>query len=315
MPTKPTQKGHHVVKSPQFDSEDEDEGWTCALSKGMRRRIKAKGCIGPFSITLPPSQTNQIRRKVISLPDDSPSALRAKFGTALNCFLRPAISPNTTSLVKTVLGHLRNHSRIQNSAAILLCLGLGNPAVNTSSLRQLAFLAALVQLSEGAFVPTKTYVYDPVLKNVAREFIRGLGFCILSSNLEGQYCLPRDQPTLVFLPHCPIALAESLIACNWHQERLNRLTFLTCPLEPRQGLPEVPCLSHLQHYRHHESLNTNERDFEGLRIEWFDLPPGLELGPVKTASKNPTVTGDLLTFENISSFIDGGDAKTTDAVS
>lgn len=73
-------------------------------------------------------------------------------------------------------------------------------------------------------------------------------------------------------------------------------------------------MSHLQPYHHHESLNTNERDFEGLRVEWFYLPSGLELGPVKTASNNPTVTGDLLTFENISSFIDGVDVKTTDGV-
>lgn len=144
----------------------------------MRRRIKAKGCTGPFSITLPPTQTNQVRRKVVSLPDDSPSALRAKFDIALNHFLRPSISPNTTSLVRTVLNHLRNHFRNQNSAGILLCLGLGNPAVDASSLRQLAFLAALVQLSEGAFVPTKTFVYDPVLKNVARDFIRSLGFFV-----------------------------------------------------------------------------------------------------------------------------------------
>ncbi|KAL5962129.1 SRR1-like protein [Taenia solium] len=310
MRTRSIHRSHSVSQTPQLDSENED-GWTCALSKGMRRRLKAKGYTSPLSITLPvPTNSGSCgRRTVIILPDDSPSALSSKFDVALASFLRP------TSLVAVVLAQLRPRFRCSASFAPLLCLGLGNPAVDTASLRQLAFLAALVQMSEGIFSPEKTFVYDPVLKTTSRNFIRELGFCILSSNLEGHYQLPRERPTLVFLPHCPIALAEGLVACNWHLDVLNRLTFLSCPLKPRAGIAEVPCIAHLQPFRSYSLLKTEgERDFEGLRIEWFHIPPGVDLGAVKTSDKAAASSSDLLTFEAIPSFIDGGDTKAIDEV-
>lgn len=140
----------------------------------MRRRLKAKGYTAPLSITLPvPTNSGSCgRRTVFILPDDSPSALSSKFDAALASFLRP------TSLVAVVLAQLRQRFHCSASFAPLLCLGLGNPAVDAASLRQLAFLAALVQMSEGIFSPGKTFVYDPVLKTTSRNFIRGLGFCV-----------------------------------------------------------------------------------------------------------------------------------------
>ncbi|CDS42897.1 protein sensitivity to red light reduced [Echinococcus multilocularis] len=310
MRTRAIHQNHLVSQPAQVDSENE-EGWTCALSKGMRRRLKAKGYATPLSITLPvPTNSSSCgRRTVFILPDDSPSALSSKFDAALASFLRP------NSLVSIVLAQLRSRFRCSSSFAPLLCLGLGNPAVDSASLRQLAFLAALVQTSDGIFSPGKTFVYDPVLKTTSRNFIRQLGFCILSSNLEGQYQLPRERPTLVFLPHCPIALAEGLVTCNWHRDVLNQLTFLSCSLKPRAGIAEVPCIAHLQPFRCYSLLKTEgERDFEGLRIEWFHIPPGVDLGVVKTNDRVAVSSSDLLTFETIPSFIDGGDTKTTDGV-
>ena len=146
----------------------------------MRRRLKANGYSGPLSISLPASaNSGRLRRTIISLPDDSPSALQAKFASALSRFLRPI---STSSLVGLVLAQLRSRFRSSATAAVggapLLCLGLGNPAVDASSLRQLAFIVALVQTSEGVFSPAKTFIYDPVLKATSRDFIRSLGFCV-----------------------------------------------------------------------------------------------------------------------------------------
>ncbi|VDK36959.1 unnamed protein product [Taenia asiatica] len=313
MRTRSIHQSHPVPQASQLDSENED-GWTCALSKGMRRRLKAKGYTSPLSITLPvPTNSGSCgSRTVIILPDDSPSALSSKFDAALASFLRP------TSLVTVVLAQLRPRFRCSASFAPLLCLGLGNPAVDAASLRQLAFLAALVQMSEGIFSPEKTFVYDPAsahFKSVCSFCISVSFMQILSSNLEGQYQLPRERPSLVFLPHCPIALAEGLVACNWHLDVLNRLTFLSCPLKPRAGIAEVPCIAHLQPFRSYSLLKTEgERDFEGLRIEWFHIPPDVDLGAVKTSDKAAASSSDLLTFEAIPSFIDGGDTKAIDEV-
>ncbi|VDM30590.1 unnamed protein product [Hydatigera taeniaeformis] len=319
MRTRAIHQSASVSRPAQLDSENE-EGWTCALSKvsyfrlrlGMRRRLKAKGYTAPLSFTLPvpANPGNHGRRTVFMLPDDSPSVLSSKFGAILASFLRP------TSLVAVVLAQLRPRFSCSAGFATLLCLGLGNPAVDAASLRQLAFLSALVQMSEGIFSPGKTFVYDPLLKTTSRNFIRELGFYILSSNLEGQYQLPRGHPTLVFLPHCPIALAEGLVASNWHPDVLNRLTFLSCPLKPRAGIAEVPCIAHLQPFRSYSLLKTEgERDFEGIRIEWFHIPAGVDLGAAKNNEKVATSYSDLLTFEAIPSFIDGEDTKSTDEIS
>ncbi|VDD75700.1 unnamed protein product [Mesocestoides corti] len=289
-------------------SEDEDGEWNCALSKGMRRRLKATGRTSPLSVRLPvPKNSEKKPRTLLYLPDDSPSALKAKFGAALAQFLP---SEGSASFVARVLSELR--ARIRPSAKIL-CLGLGNPAVDSSSLRQLAFLTALVEASDGIFAPARTFIYDPVLKITSRDFIRRQGFRVLSSNLEGHYHLPRDQSTFVFLPHCPLALAEGLVSCNWHREVLNQLTFLSCPLKPRNADNEVPHLAFLQPFRNRASLKT-ERDFEGLRLEWFYLPPEVNLVPASASSQSTIPSGDLLTFDNVSSFIDGCDAQTIDGL-
>lgn len=119
--------------------------------------------------------------KTVSFPpDDSPSVIRAKFDSALNKFLRSSsIETLNIQMVISILEHLRNRRRISktsSSPATILCLGLGNPALYTSSLNQLALLAALVKLSGGTFLSEKTFIYDPLMKKVARNFIRGLGF-------------------------------------------------------------------------------------------------------------------------------------------
>lgn len=141
-------------------------------------------------------------------------------------------------------------------------------------------------------------------------------FQILASNQRGHYRLPCDRASLVFLPHCPIFLAENLVASNWDRETLNRLTFLSCPLRPRSyGSPtaSVPYLTRLQPHRVSCKAFTplDERFLEGLRLEWFSIPDGEVLEPPCGDSCGG---GGVLTYEEISAFIDGVDYKTTEKI-
>ncbi|VDL60656.1 unnamed protein product [Hymenolepis diminuta] len=323
MPTQSTDSGHQFFKPPQqtFDSSSdiEENGWRLVVSKGMRKRMKAMG-IEEIDFQKIPADLMVDWKTVSFPPDDSPSVIRAKFDSALNKFLRSSsIETLNIQMVTSILEHLRNRRRISKTAsspATILCLGLGNPALYTSSLNQLALLAALVKLSGGTFLSEKTFIYDPLMKKVARNFIRSLGFRILSSNLEGQYRLPREKDIFVFLPFTPAALAENLIALNWDKEVLNRLTFLSNPITPRYdgpGLPTAPHVSVLQPYRHFAKIDTKDRDFRVLQVEWFDIPPEVELGKILGDNGySPLVTP----FHKVKSFVDGeDDSETVDQLS
>ncbi|VDO08231.1 unnamed protein product [Rodentolepis nana] len=322
MPTQAPDSGNQIIKPPglttDYDSDMEDNGWRLALSKGMRKRMKALRLDANDFQKVPADL--MVDWKTLSFPpDDSTSTLRAKFDSAFNKFLRlSSIETLNIQMVRSILGHLRNSRRIlkTSSPATILCLGLGNPALYTSSLNQLALLAALVKLSEGAFLPEKTFIYDPLMKKIARDFIRSLGFRILSSNFEGQYRLPRDKDVFVFLPFTPAALAENLIAINWDKGVLNRLTFLSNPIIPRSDssdLTATPHVSLLQPYRRFAKIDTKDRDFRALQVEWFDIPPEVKLGSILgNGAFSPLITP----FHKVKSFIDGeDDAETVNQLS
>lgn len=149
----------------------------------MRRRLKASGRSTPLSIRLPKSSSGGRigdSRILLTLPDDSLSALKVKYSAALGNYpIRAgALVTRVLAVVKErIHGHPDGKSTTSNS---ILCLGLGNPAVDASSLRQLAFLSALVEASGGIFRPAKTFLYDPVLKATSRTFIRHQGFRVRS---------------------------------------------------------------------------------------------------------------------------------------
>nr|CDS32234.1 protein sensitivity to red light reduced [Hymenolepis microstoma] len=322
MPTQTPDSGNQSIKpaglTTDYDSDIEENGWRLALSKGMRKRMKALNMEVTDFQKVPADV--MVDWKTLSFPpDDSPSTLRAKFDSAFNKFLHPSsIEMLNIQMVRSILEHLRNNQRIfkTSSPATFLCLGLGNPALYASSLNQLALLTALVRLSEGAFLPEKTFIYDPLMKKVARDFIRGLGFRILSFNFEGQYRLPRDKAVFVFLPFTPAALAENLIATNFDKGVLNRLTFLSNPIIPRpdsSGLPTTPHVSLLQPYRRFAKINTKDRDFRALQVEWFDIPPEVKLEKIlENNAYSPLITP----FHKVKSFVDGeDDGETLDQLS
>nr|VZI37652.1 unnamed protein product [Spirometra erinaceieuropaei] len=313
------------VRNDDDDDDEDEQGWKCALSKGMRRRLKRAGLTSPPRIRLRDQLASRrpLHRTLIALPDDTPEALEKKFSIALDHFERSSSSGRQfVTAVLTQLDRVFTSLRLglpqlpdPGAPIFCLCLGLGNPAVDRSSLRQLAFLTALVKNST-LFQPSKTYFYDPLLRHTSREFIRRLGFRILSSNTEGKYVLPQSHFTLAFLPHCPLALAESLLAANWSSHSLQRLVCYTCSLVPK-STADAHLLVRLNRLR---SLLTSvkpacatEQDFEGMRIEYFD-PDGLASLPdtvwdptrlVRSPDPMlPSLKPDVLTTTCVSAFVD-----------
>lgn len=97
---------------------------------------------------------------------------------------------------------------------------------------------------------------------------------------------------------------------------LNRLTFLSNPITPRSdglGLPTAPHVSVLQPYRRFAKIDTKDRDFRVLQVEWFDIPLEVELGKILGDSGySPLVTP----FHKVKSFVDGeDDGETVDQLS
>lgn len=159
--------------------EDEDlNDWNCALSKGMRRRLRAQGLDSPnsvdFSKCLPSNipTTALKHRSLMVLPEDSLVALKSKLSAARNNFLRSSFFIAVQDAIKTGLASLNGN--LKDNIKIL-CLGLGNPSVDRSSLRQLAFLSALVE-SVPQLSYKHTFLYDPVFRKTSRTFIRRQGF-------------------------------------------------------------------------------------------------------------------------------------------
>ncbi len=102
------------------------------------------------------------------------------------------------------------------------------------------------------------------------------------------------------------------MAHNWHREVLNNLVFFSCPLKPRPGGQAVPHLAALQRYRQQRPLKA-ERDFEGMRVEWFDVTE-LPRIPDQQQGSNDHPASDLLTADCVADFIDCRDGETAAGV-
>ncbi|VDN28652.1 unnamed protein product [Dibothriocephalus latus] len=173
------------------DDDEDEQGWKCAVSKSMRRRLRRAGLTSPPRIRLREQRTSFQRplpRMLIVLPDDTPGSLQKKFSIALDYLESSSSGRQFVAAVRTQLDSVFTslHRSLpqppdHDSSVFCLCLGLGNPAVDRSSLRQLAFLTALMKDST-LFQPSKTYFYDPLLRWTSRDFIRRLGFRVSGSN-------------------------------------------------------------------------------------------------------------------------------------
>ncbi|TPP66127.1 hypothetical protein FGIG_06827 [Fasciola gigantica] len=224
----------------------------------------------------------------------------------------------------------------------VLCLGLGNPAVDQASLSQLAVLDLLLE-RDSRLTRSRTQLYDPLFRSVSRSFILELGMQILGTNEEACYPLALDRHHFVMLPHCAPALVNNLLYTNWDPNFLGRVILfsnswshvrreLSVSGEPEYLIAqELACIYALESIiaATEEPSYSNDVDFEGMRIQWFpacrlaELPsvtwnktkpidslqsrqpsfPGQQAHP-KTLSTGDYFYADLISRDLISTFLD-----------
>ncbi|KAK8861287.1 hypothetical protein IAR55_002106 [Kwoniella newhampshirensis] len=95
----------------------------------------------------------------------------------------------------------------------ILCLGIGKPFSDRTAQIQLALLLELALSLRCE--QSKIEVYDPVFDDGDKKLLSFLGVTILDDNLLGKYPLQSDRAYLLYLPHAPRQLYESLLLANF----------------------------------------------------------------------------------------------------
>lgn len=92
----------------------------------------------------------------------------------------------------------------------IICFGLGNFSDSKSALHQLAVLVTLYEKYK-----SRVIIYDPVFNLIEINILQSLGFKVLVENEEGKRKVPKEQISLIFLPHCPKQLINNFLWANW----------------------------------------------------------------------------------------------------
>ncbi|GAA49884.1 acetyl-CoA acyltransferase [Clonorchis sinensis] len=307
--------------STSADASLDDGGpWLRACTR--RRREKSDAKLKPV-LRCSTAQRPDGRRPPAGLSDlvedDDIETLKSKFASARAYFLN---SDSGTHFLATLLGDLRDAfcdiSLDERDSIDVLCLGLGNPAVDRASLRQLALLDLLIE-RDPRLTRSRTQLYDPVFRSVSRQFIHHLGMKVIQRNEEACYQLDPDRHHLIILPHCAPVLINNLLFTNWSLDVISRMALFSngwkqvrCELlasgEPETLIAEelayihtleplvtVGCCNRpMPAKRRGGSKRTEELDFEGMRVQWFRRMDLLSLPPGTWAIRSPNKSGHSL---------------------
>ncbi|CAI2728193.1 unnamed protein product [Schistosoma spindalis] len=270
-----------------LDDKDSEE-WLRVCSRKTKRKLKATRPVGRPAIQKPNVTLDY-------MDDDSLETVSGRFDGIRSSLLLSKPDRNfLEGLLKSInqAFTIISNKQTEPSRIDVVCLGLGNPAVHHSSLRQLVVLDLLLQF-DPRMERSRTHLYDPVFKSVARALIRKLGMHILPNNEEGCYKLSPDRFYFVMLPHCAPALLNNLLFTNWSPSILSRVVlFSNGWKEARQELiasgasdslkiaKELAYITALEsvvqspgkeYYLLWSSRNKVKeyRDFEGMRVQCF----------------------------------------------
>lgn len=292
------------------DEHVEDESpWIRAVC----RRNQRSTVTGPTSI--PRFSTSKWANDLHPFPwsddftDDDLSVLRKKFRSTRAYFIQ---SDTGRQFMNSLLSDLdRAFPALGPKSIDVLCLGLGNPATERASLRQLAVLDLLIE-KDARLTRSRTCLYDPVFRSVARQFLRDLGMQILETNEEARCTLSPDRYHFIFLPHCAPLLINNLFSVNWSPEQLQRMTLFSNGWNQMRaefaafGEPDSLIATELAYLHALEQVvvvecgspfphrSRGEPDFEGLRVQWFPmhalsrLPPEVWSLPACSTSTSGT---------------------------
>lgn len=144
--------------------------------------------------------------------------------------------------VRVVLTDMFRRLEDRLSPTEILCLGIGRLS-SSAAREQLAFLLALRD-AMGSRI-SRTTVYDPLFAAEDTAVLARLEMTLPASNKCGAYAL--DQRTVIYMPHCPKELYESLLRSNW-SVRLQSLAICGNDLEEYSmgDLSAYPCIQRIR---------------------------------------------------------------------
>nr|ODN87212.1 hypothetical protein L203_03484 [Cryptococcus depauperatus CBS 7841] len=175
-----------------------DDGFEIAKQKGVRTG-RAKGINFGKTEVLPEHGDDKVR-KVLEEVVEKRAKMVEKWGAAWNDFY---------SRIKILLW--------DESIPIptrILCLGLGKPFSNRTAQIQLALLLELAHVLKCDTAEIE--LYDPMWDDGDRKLLSLLGVKCLEQNLLGKHTLEQDKAYLLYLPHAPKQLYESLLSTNYN---------------------------------------------------------------------------------------------------
>ncbi|GAW03189.1 SRR1-domain-containing protein [Lentinula edodes] len=109
------------------------------------------------------------------------------------------------------------------------CLGLGSPETSDNARAQLAFLLKVCDTLK--IDCAKISIYDPVFTDEDKSLLRQFGMCVWDCGSDAKdthICniITDEEPTILFMPHCDLALYESVLSANWSLIRLKNSLFI-----------------------------------------------------------------------------------------
>ncbi|OWZ26582.1 hypothetical protein C356_06913 [Cryptococcus neoformans c45] len=95
----------------------------------------------------------------------------------------------------------------------ILCLGLGKPFSDRTAQIQLALALELANALNCAVHDLE--IYDPVWDEGDKKVLSSIGVTLFQYNLLGRHTLETGRPYLLYLPHAPKQLYESILSTNY----------------------------------------------------------------------------------------------------
>ncbi|XAO26891.1 hypothetical protein I312_105732 [Cryptococcus bacillisporus CA1280] len=95
----------------------------------------------------------------------------------------------------------------------ILCLGLGKPFSDRTAQIQLALALELANALNCTVHDLE--LYDPLWDEGDKKVLSSIGVTLLEDNLLGRHTLETDRPYLLYLPHAPKKLYESILTTNY----------------------------------------------------------------------------------------------------
>ncbi|WWD16810.1 hypothetical protein CI109_101242 [Kwoniella shandongensis] len=174
-----------------------DDGFVMPKQKGKGGTKAGKGGKGKVAVEKVDEFSEEKVQKVLAGVKEKREKMLEKWGSAWNDLI-------------TSLGELLD----QDSAGLsILCLGLGKPFSDRTAQIQLALLLELGQSLNCE--PVSIEVFDPVFDEGDRKVLATFGVTVLEENLLGKHTLHSDKAYLLYLPHAPRQLYESLLTVNY----------------------------------------------------------------------------------------------------